>query len=180
VFGISFGEMMLIGVVALMIVGPHRLPKMLGTIGHWISKLRKMTTEVRYQTGIDQLLKDEGLRGGLTELRGLVRPGAIGSTLGALASATTPRATPSSRPAPYKNPLLQTTPANPFENVPHDRSREYPEEGPDAYGCLPDDLWQERTDTDILAPAPLPASTESSTPAPAPPGEPPESVSQHT
>lgn len=154
-FGISFGELMIVGVVALMIVGPHRLPRMLGTLGQWINKLRRLTTEVRYQTGIDELLKSEGLKGGLSELKGLVRPGAIG-TLGALASATaSPRATPSRAPAP-KNPLLATTNTQPFQDIPHDLTREYPEEGADSYGCLPDDLWREPTDDQILNPPPLP------------------------
>lgn len=161
-FGISFSELLLLGAVALMIVGPNRLPKMLGTLGRWIGKLRRITTEVRYQTGIDEILREEGLRGGLNELRGLVRPSAIS----AIGSLTRPgpksgRATagPGST-APGPNSLLAKPVADPYAGVPHDRTREYPQEGCDAYGCIPDDLWEDRTDDDILKPAALPESRD--------------------
>ena len=52
-FGVSFGEVMLIAVVALVVFDPRRLPEVLGTIGKWIAKLRRVTTEMRRQTGID-------------------------------------------------------------------------------------------------------------------------------
>jgi sec-independent protein translocase protein TatB len=163
VFGISFGELLLIGAIALMVVGPNRLPKMLGTLGRWIGKLRRITTEVRYQTGIDEILREEGLRGGINELRGLVRPNAI-SALGSLTRPATTRSSPPSSSRAVKAPgpdsLLAKPVADPYVGIPHDRTREYPQEGCDAYNCLPDDLWEERTDDDILKPSPLPRSSE--------------------
>lgn len=69
VFGFSFSEVVLIAVVALVAVGPQRLPGMLRNFGTWMRKIRKMTTEVRQQTGIDEMLRAEGLHGGLNELR---------------------------------------------------------------------------------------------------------------
>src|SRR3546814_4534998 len=36
-------------------------------LGNWIRKLRKMTIDVRAQTGIDDILRAEGLHGGLSE-----------------------------------------------------------------------------------------------------------------
>jgi sec-independent protein translocase protein TatB len=70
VFGLSFFEVVVIGIVALLAVGPRRLPAMLRDLGNWIRKLRKMTIDVRAQTGIDDILRAEGLHGGLSELRG--------------------------------------------------------------------------------------------------------------
>lgn len=169
-FGISFGELLLMGAVALMIVGPNRLPKMLGTLGRWIGKLRRITTEVRYQTGIDELLREEGLRGGLNELRGLVRPGPI-SAIGSLNRATSrpAKGTTGSATKPPPGSLLATKSAiDPYTGVPHDRTREYPQEGCDAYGCLPDDLWEQRSDEDILKPAPLPQPVDEAPSAPNP------------
>jgi sec-independent protein translocase protein TatB len=123
VFGFSFSEVVLIGVVTLVAVGPQRLPGMLKNLAQWIRKLRKMTIEVRQQTGIDEMLKAEGLQGGLNELRGLMRGG---GGLGALAA--------SPAPAPYR------APEDPYRHIDIDIAREYPPEGPDALGALPDDL----------------------------------------
>ena len=41
-FGFSMGELMVIAVIALIVVGPKDLPKMLRTIGRWVTKLRGM------------------------------------------------------------------------------------------------------------------------------------------
>jgi sec-independent protein translocase protein TatB len=121
VFGFSFSEIVLIAVVALVAVGPQRLPGMLRNFGTWMRKIRKMTTEVRQQTGIDEMLRAEGLHGGLNELRSLMRGG--GSIPVAM-----PRAIPFAPPE------------DPYANLDIDVSREYPPEGPDAKGALPDDL----------------------------------------
>ncbi|MEO8900608.1 MAG: twin-arginine translocase TatA/TatE family subunit [Polyangiaceae bacterium] len=123
-FGFSFGELLVICVVALIAVGPKKLPGMLQTLGQWLRKLRNITTEVRNQTGIDDLLRSEGLHGGLNELRGLLRGG---------------HATPFEPPQPQ--PLVtHTFHEDPYANMDIDASREYPFEGADSYGALPDDL----------------------------------------
>jgi len=105
-----------LGTVALLVLGPEKLPGMLRTMGTWLAKLRRLTTEVRYQSGIDEVLRAEGFDGGLNELRSIMRGGpAVVSH-----SAT----------------IRQPTP----ESFVSDKSREYPAEGPDAYGALPEDL----------------------------------------
>jgi sec-independent protein translocase protein TatB len=120
VFGFSFSEVVLIGVVTLVAVGPQRLPGMLKNLATWVRKIRKMTTEVRQQTGIDEMLRAEGLHGGLNELRSLMRGG------GGIA--------PAAPPVTYR-------PAeDPYGSIEFDVTREYPPEGPDAKGALPDDL----------------------------------------
>jgi sec-independent protein translocase protein TatB len=119
VFGISFTEILLIVAVTIVIVGPQKLPGMLGTVGSYIGKLRRMATEMRRQTGIDDILRQEGLSGGLNELRSMVRGdqyGTAGARRGGVAH------------DPYG------------DDVEFDRSREYPTEGPDAYGAIPEDL----------------------------------------
>jgi sec-independent protein translocase protein TatB len=128
VFGVSFTEVILIAIVALVVVGPRRLPEMLGTAGKWIGKLRNITSEMRRQTGIDEILREEGIQGGLRELRSIMRPG-IGN-LASLATASHTNAGSQSAPAP-----------DPYgESTDFDRDREYPGEGPDAYGAIPEDL----------------------------------------
>ena len=122
-FGVSFTEFLVLGTVALLVLGPEKLPGMLRTLGQWLAKLRKLTTEVRYQSGIDDVLRSEGLDGGLSELRSLMRGGIGGSMLSHAATA----------------PAQHTSRPNLDHFLP-DKSREYPVEGVDAYGALPEDL----------------------------------------
>lgn len=125
-FGISLSEVALIAIVALIVVGPQKLPSMLRTLGEWVRKIRHMTTQVRAQTGIDDILRQEGIDGGIAELRSLIR--------GDLAALTRARGhVPEALPA-----------EDPYESaVELDRYREYPPEGADAAGALADDLWDE-------------------------------------
>jgi sec-independent protein translocase protein TatB len=145
VFGVSFTEFLVLGTVALLVLGPAKLPGMLRTMGQWIAKLRKLTTEVRYQSGIDEVLRAEGFEGGLNELRTIVRGG--------------------SAPTPIHSPAVARQPVQ--EQFVSDKSREYPTEGPDAYGALPEDLLPGAS----VEPAPPPALAEAplETTAPAAP-----------
>jgi sec-independent protein translocase protein TatB len=111
--------MAVIAIIMLIVVGPQKLPGMLRTVGQWIGKLRRLTTEVRAQTGIDQILREEGIQGGVTELRNMLR-----GDLAALREAQRYKPTHDPYPPP----------------VEVDLSREHPPEGPDAYGAVPDDL----------------------------------------
>src|SRR6187402_2514070 len=124
----------MICVVALVFVGPKKLPGMLHTLGQFLRKMRNMTNDVRNQTGIDQLLRAEGLHGGLNELRGLLR-GNHGISFDP--PHVTQRATVD-EPSPA--PLLHAPIDDPYAHMDIDSSREYPLEGADAYGALPDDL----------------------------------------
>jgi sec-independent protein translocase protein TatB len=139
VFGISFGELMLVATVALLVVGPQKLPQMLRTLGTWIARLRRVMTDVRSQSGIDDILRSEGLEGGLNELRTIVRGAGGGLAARAFQGATS---TPVARRA---------------ETFVEDRSREYPVEGADALGALPEDLLPKGPK--LLAPA-APAAAE--------------------
>jgi len=46
-FDIGFQELLLIGVVALLVVGPERLPRLARTAGLWIGKARRMVAQVK-------------------------------------------------------------------------------------------------------------------------------------
>lgn len=46
-FDIGFWEMGLIGVVALIFIGPERLPKVAATVGFWVGKLRAQAFNIR-------------------------------------------------------------------------------------------------------------------------------------
>jgi sec-independent protein translocase protein TatB len=170
VFGFSFGELLVISLVTLVAVGPQKLPGVLKTMGQWARKLRKMTLDVRQQTGIDEMLRAEGIQ--LSELRSLMRGYHPPS--------------PSPAPAPAPSPVSATVSAttsvssaarndDPYLGLEPDPTREYPPEGADAYGALPDDLLEPPRINEVGAapgqpdPEPAPPPPVADAPAPAPP-----------
>lgn len=70
-FGLSFGELVILGVIALVVVGPRRLPSMLRTAGQVIGKVRRMAMDIRAESGIDEILDAEGIRSELDNFRRL-------------------------------------------------------------------------------------------------------------
>jgi len=77
-FDIGFWELLLIGVVGLLVVGPERLPEVARTLGRWVGQLQRMVRTVR--SDIERELETEDLRKMLNdqeqqirELKGLVR-----------------------------------------------------------------------------------------------------------
>jgi sec-independent protein translocase protein TatB len=47
VFDIGFSEIVIIGVVALIVIGPERLPKVARTLGHMFGRLQRYVNEVK-------------------------------------------------------------------------------------------------------------------------------------
>ena len=66
-FGIGFGEMLIIAVVLLIAVGPKQLPALMKTVGKGIRDVRRAAEDLRRSTGIDELLRDEDLRNPLRD-----------------------------------------------------------------------------------------------------------------
>lgn len=122
-FGISFTELLVVVVVGLIVLGPQKLPGLLRTLGEWIGRLRRLTTEVRAQSGIDEILRAEGLSGGLNELRGIIRHDHF------------------ARPKFDVPADTVASPADPYRySFEYDTSRERPCEGPDSYGAISEEL----------------------------------------
>lgn len=72
-FDVGFGELLLIGVIALLVLGPERLPRAARTAGHWMGRAR--ATVQRFTAEVDRELKAEELRQTLREeARQLVEP----------------------------------------------------------------------------------------------------------
>lgn len=46
-FESSFLEMLVIGIVALLVIGPERLPTVARTVGRWIGKVRRFVATTR-------------------------------------------------------------------------------------------------------------------------------------
>lgn len=70
-FGLSFGELVILGIIALVVVGPRRLPSMLRTAGQVIGKVRRMAMDIRAESGIDEILDAEGIRSEIDNFRRL-------------------------------------------------------------------------------------------------------------
>jgi sec-independent protein translocase protein TatB len=58
-FDIGWSELLVIGVVALVVIGPKDLPKALKMVGFWVRKARQVSGEFR--ASIDQMVREAEL-----------------------------------------------------------------------------------------------------------------------
>ncbi len=61
-FGIGFGELTLVLIVLLLVVGPDRMPTMLKAMGRAMREFQRASRELRNATGIDEMMRDESLK----------------------------------------------------------------------------------------------------------------------
>jgi sec-independent protein translocase protein TatB len=66
-FDIAFSELLIIGIVALIVIGPERLPKVARTAGTWLGKLNRYVAQVKQD--IDRDMQLEELRKLQSEMR---------------------------------------------------------------------------------------------------------------
>ncbi len=71
-FDIGFWELVVLGLVALLVVGPERLPKLAYTAGKWLGKGRAMMGAVKAE--IDKEIKAEELKRVLDEQKKKLNP----------------------------------------------------------------------------------------------------------
>lgn len=154
-FGLGFGEIVVVLIVGIVVLGPRKLPEMMRTAGQWVAKLRRLSTDLRAQSGIDDLIRQEGLENEIQELRSLSRINVIDTLITPSAAAG---AASAAQRATVNTPKLEAkvTTAKPQPL----RQREYPVIGCDAYGALADD---------IAPPPPPPPPAPKPEEAPAPP-----------
>src|ERR1700719_4009646 len=112
----SFGELCVLVIVAIVVIGPKDLPRYLRKAGQMAGKLRRMATDVRAQSGIDEVLRSEGLTKDIAEIRRL----ASGDFIPSVSTAMSPAASsvPDVVPATHEVVVV--------------REREYPREGADS------------------------------------------------
>src|SRR5215472_13102733 len=87
VFGLSFGELCVLLMVAIVVLGPKELPRYLRKAGEFAGRLRRLAYEMREKSGIDEVLRTEGIDREIAEIRRLAR-GEIGGVVTAVRSAT--------------------------------------------------------------------------------------------
>lgn len=58
-FDIAWSELLILMVVALVVVGPKDLPKLMRTLGQWMAKARDMARQ--FQGAVDQMMRESEL-----------------------------------------------------------------------------------------------------------------------
>lgn len=58
-FDIGYSELLLIGIVALLVIGPKDLPRVLRQVGQWVGKGREMARHFR--SGVDNMIRESEL-----------------------------------------------------------------------------------------------------------------------
>jgi sec-independent protein translocase protein TatB len=139
----SFGELAIVVIVALVVMGPKELPKVLRKLGQWAGKLRRMAADLRAQSGIDDALRVEGLDKDIGEIRKLARGELDGvmkaADLKPAATAIAAASMSSHSPVPAaRSTYDQDHGPAVFSEMFVERDRENPREGADSYGALPD------------------------------------------
>lgn len=57
-FGIGFGEFVIIALVLIVAVGPDKLPALMKTVGRTLRQVKKTSEDLRRSTGIDELMRE--------------------------------------------------------------------------------------------------------------------------
>jgi sec-independent protein translocase protein TatB len=125
-FGMSFGELCVLVIVGVVVFGPKDLPRVLRKAGQLAGKIRRIASDVRAESGLDEMLRSEGLNKDIAEIRRLARgdfnsPPVVNSPL-VVRSEYVPGAGTAS-----------PSPAEP--------DREYPWQGADSRGAIPDTAY---------------------------------------
>jgi sec-independent protein translocase protein TatB len=134
VFGLSFGELCVLLIVAMVVLGPKELPRYLRKAGQLAGRLRRLAYEMREKSGIDEVLRTEGIDRDIAEIRQLAR-GEIGGVVSAVRSTAEAVRAGDRSTSPYEP--MKPDPQPPAPLI-VSREREYPPEGVDSYGALPD------------------------------------------
>ena len=136
-FDIGFSEMLLVGLVALVVLGPERLPGAVRTAGLWVGRLKRsfsnVKAEVEREIGADEIrrqLHNERILDLEREMKQSIMPTASNTARGnspAATSGTTAGASSLESDMPAPAPQPPTAPANSADSVPVSRPDRSPE-----------------------------------------------------
>ncbi|MFE3839540.1 Sec-independent protein translocase protein TatB, partial [Pseudogemmobacter sonorensis] len=73
---IGWSELLLIGVVALIVIGPKDLPEMFRTLGRFTAKLRSMARE--FSRAMEDAAKESGVKDVAEDLKKMTSPKSLG------------------------------------------------------------------------------------------------------
>ena len=57
--GLSFGEIVVLAVIALVVIGPKDLPRLLRSAGRMIGQAKRAISDVKRETGLDEVLRGD-------------------------------------------------------------------------------------------------------------------------
>jgi sec-independent protein translocase protein TatB len=70
-FDIGFFEICLIGIIALLVIGPEKLPRVARTAGLWLGRARGMVKTVKYE--IDEQIRMEELKQSMKQTQDVIQ-----------------------------------------------------------------------------------------------------------
>jgi sec-independent protein translocase protein TatB len=59
-FDIASSELLLVAIVALVVIGPKDLPRLMRVVGHWVGKAKGVARQFR--SGFDEMVREAELR----------------------------------------------------------------------------------------------------------------------
>lgn len=139
-FNLGFNELFVLLIVAVIVLGPKELPRYLRQAGRMAGRLRNYAFELRAKSGIDELLRSEGLDRDIADIRRLARfaRGEVQGVVGAVSRAAQGGKWLNAMDAetvPYPESEAQS----PIADGLLKSENEFPSIGADSYGALPDD-----------------------------------------
>ena len=70
-FDIGWSELLVIGIVALVVIGPKDLPQAFRVVGQWVSKARGLARE--FQSHVDEMMREADVQDMKREFRDMTR-----------------------------------------------------------------------------------------------------------
>src|SRR5579883_3148004 len=132
-FDFAWSEIALIAVVALVVIGPKDLPRVMRTVGYWVGRARAVARE--FQSSVDQMIREaelEDVRKQVEDATKLDLPNEIQKTVDptgelqqSLSESVVPAETPPA-PLPADQPVALAPPAETPPAAPEESASEPP------------------------------------------------------
>ena len=113
-FDVGFSELVLIALLALIVLGPKRLPEVARTAGRWLGRLRRFMNDVKQDLDKElhsaELSELRKLKQELDDTRRVIEESS-GQLYQDVANVSTPPPTPTIAPPQRATPAVETSPA---------------------------------------------------------------------